>query len=76
MPFETKTHFKYPDNEKQINPSDHIYIKMLEDFLARNNLFFSDSMDLTNNIQKTFEKIDRRKTEIWINTVKNSCKKS
>jgi hypothetical protein len=48
---------------------------MLEDFLARNNLFFSDSMDLTNNMQKTFEKLEGRKTEVSINTVKNSCKK-
>lgn len=47
---------------------------MLEDFLSRNNLFYSDEMDLTNNIQKTFEKIEGKKTEQSVNTVKNSCK--
>ena len=49
---------------------------MLDDFLARNNLFFSDSMDLTNNMQKTFDKLEGRNTEVSANTVKNTCKKA
>ena len=32
---------------------------MLEDFLQRNHLFFSDTMDLTSNFQRTFRKFDK-----------------
>lgn len=46
---------------------------MLEDFLDRNNLFYSDTMDLTNNIQKTFERLEGRRTEVPVETVKNTC---
>jgi len=74
FPFETKTHFKYTDKEKQIHPLDQIYIKMIEDFISRNNLFYSDSMDLTNNILKTIQKLEGKKTEQTVNTVKNTCK--
>ncbi len=46
---------------------------MLEDFLTRNNLFYSDNMDLTTNMQKTFEKLEGRKEES-LNSVRNTCK--
>jgi len=45
---------------------------MLEDFLHRNNLFFSDSMDLTTNMQKTFATLEGKITDN-IHTVKNTC---
>ncbi len=70
---DSRNHFKYSDQEKQINTSDVIYIKMLEDFLTRNNLFYSDNMDLTTNMQKTFEKLEGRKEES-LNSVRNTCK--
>ena len=47
---------------------------MLEDFLSRNHLFYSDTMDITNNIQKTFKRFDKNYTNQNYDTVKNSCK--
>lgn len=45
---------------------------MLEDFLQRNNLFYSDSMDLTTNMQKTFASLEGKITDN-IHTIKNTC---
>lgn len=71
-----KLHFKYVDKEKEIPNQDKIYIKMLEDFLARNNLFYSDGMDLTTNMQKTFSRLEGKKPEntLSVDSVKNTCK--
>jgi hypothetical protein len=68
-----KVHFKFSDKEKDIPNQDKIYIQMLEDFLQRNNLFYSDSMDLTTNVQKTFSRFEKEKSDTF-DTVKNSCK--
>ena len=47
---------------------------MIEDFLSRNHLFFSDTMDLTNSIQKTFKRFDKNYQNEINETVKNTCK--
>jgi hypothetical protein len=47
---------------------------MLEDFLSRNHLFSSDTMDLTNNFQKTFKRFDKNFISETNETVKSSCK--
>jgi hypothetical protein len=47
---------------------------MIEDFLSRNHLFYSDTMDLTNNFQKTFKRFDKNLTSETNETVKSSCK--
>jgi len=44
------------DNNNIIADEDKSYIKMINDFLKRNPLFFSDSLDLTNNMQTAFSK--------------------
>ena len=45
---------------------------MLEDFLFRNNLFYSDSLDLTTNIQKLFSRLEGKTPETKDNS-KNTC---
>ena len=62
------TKFNYiPYDTDAISPEDYNYIKMINDFLGRNCLFFSDRVDLTMSFRYLKKKIDNYNENIWTN---------
>lgn len=55
------------------------YLKMIDDFLSRNNLYFSDKLDLTislinlNKIKQNLNNNDNNKSFVFKNTIKKYC---
>ena len=67
------TKFGYlPTKGNVILPNDFTYIQMLNDFLDRNPLFFSDEIDLTISLQN-FEKKKETKSFIFKYTIHQYC---
>jgi hypothetical protein len=64
------------DNNNVIPQEDEKYINMVKDFLQRNTLYFSDSMDLTLTLQKTFTNSKdriRNSSSIFPHTISHFC---
>ena len=70
-----------PMQGNEINKEDVKYLKMLDDFLSRNNLYFSNKLDLTislinfNSIKenKNINNIDNRNSFIFKNSIIKYC---
>lgn len=57
--------FNYiPYNEEKISPEDSTYIQMINDFLKRNPLFYSDKLDLSMSFQFTKKRIEEKGTTL------------
>ena len=65
-----------PIETKEILPEDIPYLKMIDDFLLRNNLYYGDKIDLTTsliNLNKIKEKGGDKNSYIFINSINNYC---
>ena len=65
-----------PIESKEILPEDIPYLKMIDDFLLRNNLYYGDKIDLTTsliNLNKIKEKGGDKNSYIFINSINNYC---
>ena len=68
-----------PMQGNEITNEDIKYLKMLDDFLSRNNLYFSDKLDLTislinlNKIKENLNNNDNNKSFIFRNTIIKYC---
>lgn len=64
-----------PQNRKNINEEDLPYIQMIQDFLPRNNLLYSEKLDLTRNIKsyKSLENNDDLSLTPFFFTKANFC---
>ena len=62
------------DNNNLISADDEKYINMVKDFLKRNNLYFSDTLDLTVSLQKTFtNKSTKQSSCVFPHTITHFC---
>jgi len=62
------------DNNNVIPQEDYKYINMIKDFLQRNTLYFSDTMDLSISLQKTFTNNNNRNSSfIFPYTIPHFC---
>ena len=65
-----------PNEGKEILSEDKKYLKMLDDFLLRNNLYYSDKMDLTlslNNLNKIKENGGNKNSFIFSYSMLKYC---
>ena len=65
-----------PIESKEILPEDIPYLKMIDDFLLRNNLYYGDKIDLTTsliNLNKIKEKGGDKNSYIFTNSINNYC---
>ena len=53
-------------NGCEIISNDLKYTKMFQDFLSRNNLYYSDRYDLTNSIRRYFNNVQSNSSTIFI----------
>ena len=62
------TKFNYiPYESDAIDPEDYQYIKMINDFLGRNRLFFSDRVDLTMSFKYLNNLLGQNNEKKWTN---------
>ena len=65
-----------PIESKENLPEDIPYLKMIDDFLLRNNLYYGDKIDLTTsliNLNKIKEKGGDKNSFIFTNSINNYC---
>jgi hypothetical protein len=62
------------DNNNIIPPEDEKYLNMIRDFMERNTLYFSDSLDLTVSMQKTFSNSSTKNSSfVFPHTIPHFC---
>ena len=74
--FKIKKFIYIPNEGKDILPEDIPYLKMIDDFLSRNNLYYGDKLDLTIsliNLNKIKEKGGNNNSFIFSNTINKYC---
>ena len=74
--FKIKKFVYIPNESKEILKEDMTYLKMIDDFLIRNNLYYSDNLDLTIsliNLHKIKEKGGNKNTFIFQNSINKYC---
>ena len=74
--FKIKKFIYIPNEAKEIANGDKPFLKMIDDFLLRNNLYYSDKMDLTLslvNLNKINEEGGNKNSFIFQNTINKYC---
>ena len=74
--FKIKKFIYIPIEGKEILQEDAPYLKMIDDFLLRNNLYYGDKIDLTLsliNLNKIKEKGGNKNSFIFPNTINKYC---
>ena len=74
--FKIKKFIYIPNEGNEILSEDISFLKMIDDFLMRNNLYFSDKLDLTIsliNLSKIKERRDQTNSFIFPNSINKYC---
>ena len=74
--YKIKKFIYIPNEGKDILPEDIQYLKMIDDFLLRNNLYYTDKIDLTIsllNLNSIKEKRVKKDSFIFQNTITKYC---